>query len=93
MTRSHLVSSENIQTNFLQNKRNEKLLTIIFSCSSEPTIKETEITNGWRLSEVISMEGEDHGVNELLKLAFEEGLISQGYVLHFFPDKRYTELT
>lgn len=69
------------------------LLFSVFSCSSEPIIKETEITKGWRLSEVISMEGEDDEINEFLKLAFEEGLISQGYVLHFFPDKRFTELT
>ncbi len=69
------------------------LSLFIYSCSSELTFQETEITKGWRLSEVISMEGEDNEVNELLKLAFEEGLISKGYVLHFFPDKRYTELT
>lgn len=69
------------------------LVIYLFSCSSEPTIKGAEITKGWRLSEVISMEGQDNEVNELLKLSFEEGLISQGYVLHFFPDNRFTELT
>jgi len=56
----------------------------IFGCSSEPTFNETELVKAWRLSEVISMDGEEEEVTELLKLAFEEELLAEGYVLYFF---------
>jgi len=67
----------------------------IFGCSSssEPTFSETDLVKAWRLSEVISMDGENDEVNEMLKLVFEEQLLTEGYVLYFFPDKRFTELT
>lgn len=64
-----------------------------FSCSNEPTFNEKDLIKAWRLSEVISMDGENNEMNELLKLAFEEGLLEDGYVLYFFPDKKFTELT
>lgn len=77
----------------MKNCLNLFFVIILFGCSSEPAFKETEFVKAWRLSEVISMDGEDDEVNELLKLAFEEGLLEEGYVLYFFPDKRFTELT
>ena len=53
---------------------------IIFGCSSESTFNETELVKAWRLSEVVSMDGEDEEVTEMLKLGFgDKRILVEGF--------------
>lgn len=69
------------------------LLVLLCSCKAKLENKEDQIIGSWRLSEVLSFENEDPDMKEVMKIIFKQSLVSKGFVLSFFPDSTYTELT
>ena len=69
------------------------LIVILCSCSTGTSVKKNDITKSWRLSEVLSIETENPEMEGMMKKIAEKQLVSKGYLLSFFPDNTYTELT
>ena len=65
----------------------------LFGCTLQSSITEEKIQKGWRLSEVVAVNGKDAKTAALIKELLQKTLISTGSVMHFFPDKTYTDLT
>lgn len=68
-------------------------LWILFSnCSTEKSSIKNQIIGSWRLSEVIAYNQENNNVDKTIQSMLGNQLISNGYVLHFFPDSSFTEI-
>lgn len=68
------------------------ILIICFSCSEEVATAPEEITKIWRLSEVMELQTNDAETNTSTKREIERKMVSDGYVLCFFPNNTYTAL-
>jgi len=71
------------------------LLTLfLLACSSDvPEVNETTLMGGWRASEILSVTVEGEEADLFIKEMLEDELIAEGYVLFFFEDGQYAELT
>ncbi len=66
---------------------------ILFSdCKKEEDLLVDQIIGSWRLAEVIAYDRENNDVDKTVKSMLGNQLISNGYVLHFFPDSSFTEI-
>lgn len=62
-------------------------------CSNQNSIIQDELIKVWRLSEVISTDGDDPDFANTMKPIIEQLLLKKGFVLAFFPDNTYSMIT
>ena len=66
---------------------------LLCGCHGENTLSELDLAQGWRLAEITDVQTQTPEIKGMTADFFEDNLTAEGYVLHFFPDETYTELT
>ena len=67
------------------------ILIILSSCFDN--ISEEKITGTWKAANIIEIQAENPAMQEMMEEMARKMFISEGYILNFFPDKVYSDVS
>jgi len=68
------------------------IIGLLFTSCSD-SITEEKLLGKWKVSEIIEVESENSEINDMMESIAREMFISKGYMLNFYSDKVYSDVT